>query len=204
MLADEPDERNEDEVREGAAGAQEGRRPQAHHVAQAQDEGDRVEAQEDPRLLVDRGEGRHELEVQHLLPDGEGRHEEVVDGRDPRRLQEQLRLRAALLARDEDLGDRGRLGIRELAVHVADEVAAQGNEKQDAQAAAGETDEDRLPGMGIELQDVERGQGEDRSRDHGARNAADAGDDDVLKEARAPAVDAGQADRENRDGSRPP
>ena len=108
---------------------------------------------------------RHELEVDELLPDLEGRDEEVVHGGDAGRLEQELRLRAALLAGDEDLGDRGRLGIRELPVHLAHEVAAQRDQEEDAEAAAGEADEDRLPGVRVELQDVERRQREDRAGD---------------------------------------
>ena len=51
----------------------------------------------------------------------------------------------------------------------------------------------------IELQDVERGQREDGARDDRARQAADAGDDDVFETRGAPPVDARQADREDRD-----
>ena len=77
-------------------------------------------------------------------------------------------LRAALLAGDQHLGDRGRFGVRQLAVHLAHEVAPQRDQEEDAEAAAGEADEDGLHRMRIELQDVERRQGEDRARDHGA------------------------------------
>ena len=59
---------------------------------------------------------RDELEVDELLPDLEGGDEEVVDRRD-RRLQQQLRLRAALLAGDQHLGDRRRFRVGELPVH---------------------------------------------------------------------------------------
>ena len=38
-------------------------------------------------------------------------------------------------------------GIGELPVHVPDEIAAKGNDEQHAEGAAGEADEDRLPGM---------------------------------------------------------
>jgi hypothetical protein len=143
---------------------------------------------------------RHELEVHELLPDLERGDEEVVDTGDGGGLEEQLRLRATLLPGDEHLGDRGRLGERELAMGLADEVAPQRDEEEDAQRPAREADEDGLPGMRVELQDVERRQREDRTGDHGPGHAADAGDDDVLDDRRAPPVDAGQPDGEDRDG----
>ena len=154
------------------------------------------------RPLGQRPHCRDELEVDVLLPDLEGRDEEVVDAGDGGRLQQQLGLRAALFARDQHLGDGRRFGIGKLAVHLAHEVAAQRDQEQHAQAAAGEADEDGLHGMRIELQDVERRQREDRARDHRPRNAADARDDDVFEHARAPPVDARQADGQNRDRDR--
>ena len=46
MAADEPDERDQDEVGENAARAEDQRTAQAHHVAQAQDKADGVEAED--------------------------------------------------------------------------------------------------------------------------------------------------------------
>ena len=114
-----------------------------------------------------------------------GGDEEIVDAGDGRGLQQQLGLRAAFFAGDQHLGDGGGLGVGEHAVHVAHEVAAQRDEEEHAQAAAREADEDGLHGVGIELQDVERGQGEDGAGHDAAGHAADAGDDDVLKQAGA-------------------
>ena len=104
-----------------------------------------------------------------LFPDVEGGDKEIVDAGDGGGLEQELGLRSALFAGDQDLGDRGGFGIGKQAVHVAHEVAAQRNEKEDAEAAAGQADEDGLHGMGIELQDVERGQGEDGARDDAIR-----------------------------------
>ena len=64
---------------------------------------------------------------------------------------------------------------------------------------AGEADEDGLHGVRVELQDVEGGQGEDGARRHRPRDAADPGHDHVLEQRRATAVDAREADREDRD-----
>ena len=155
-----------------------------------------------PRLLRQVADGLHELQVHVLLPHLERRHQEVVDARDGGGLEQELRLRAALLAGDEHLGDRRRLGVGQLAVHLAYEVAAQRDEEEDAEAAARQADEDRLHRVRIELEDVERRQREHRAGDHGARGAADAREDDVLEQRRAAPVDARQADREDRDRDR--
>ena len=202
VLADHPDERHEHEVREDAARDEHHRRPQAHHVAEAEDEGDGVERHGHARVLGERLHRRQELQVHELAPHLEGGHEEVVDAGERRGLEQELRLRAAALAGHEDFGDGGGLGIRELAVRLADEVAPQGNEEQDAQAAAREADEDRLRRVRLEAQRVERRQREDGAGDDGAGRAADPGEDHVLEQRRAAPVDARQADRQDGDRDR--
>ena len=52
--ADHPDQRHEHEVRQDAAGAEDHRRAQPHDVAEAEDEGDRVEPDDDLRLVGER------------------------------------------------------------------------------------------------------------------------------------------------------
>ena len=68
-----------------------------------------------------------------------------------------------------------------------DEVLAEGDEEQDAQDAAEERGDEHLPEVDFDLvalalQDVEGRQGEDGARHHTARAAADALDDDVLRQ----------------------
>ena len=202
MAPDHPDERHEDEVRDDAARAENERRAQAHDVAEAEDESDRVELHDDLCLLSGVLHDREELEVDVLLPDVERRHEEVVDPRDERRLQEQLRLRAALLARHKDLRDRGRFREREFPVHLAHEVAAERDHEEDPEAPTREADENRLRRVRVELERIERGKSEDRAGDDSAGDTADRRDDHVLEEMRAARVDAREADRENRDRDR--
>ena len=84
-------------------------------------------------------------------------------------------------------------------MHVAHEVTAQRDEEQDAEASAGETDEDGLHRVGIEIEDVEGGKGEDGPA-NASSSASDAGDDDVLKQGRAATVGARKADGEDRVG----
>ena len=137
-----------------------------------------------------------------LLPDMEGGDEEVVNRGDAGGLQKQLGLRAALLAGDQHFGDGGRLRKGQLAVLLAHEVAAQRNEEEKAQAAAGQADEDGLHRMRIEVQDVERRQGEDGAGDH----AAEAPPMPVMMTFSSTVerrlIDARQADGEDGDGDR--
>ena len=202
VAADHPDQRHQHQVGEHAAGAENHRTAQSHHVAQAEDEADGVEAQRDAGLVGERADDGHELEIEILLPDVEGGDQKIVDARNRGGLQQQFRLRAALLAGDQDLGDGGGLGVGKDAVHVAHEVAAQRNQEEDAQAAAGHADEDGLHRVRIELQDVERGQREDGARDHRSRQPADAGDDHVFQQCAAPRIDAREADRQDGDRDR--
>ena len=83
--------------------------------------------------------------------------------------EQEFGLRAALFAGDQDFGDGGGLGVGKHAVHLAHEVAAQRDQEQHAETAAGQADEDGLHGVRVELQDVERGQGEDGAGDDRAR-----------------------------------
>jgi hypothetical protein len=129
----------------------------------------------------------------------EGGDEEVVSGGDGGCLKEELGLRAAFFAGDEHLGDGGRFRKRQLAVHLARKVAAQRNQEEYAHAAAGQADKYGLHRMRIEVKDVERGQSEDGAGHHAAGGRADAGDDDIFKQAGAPLVDARQSDREDGD-----
>ena len=74
--------------------------------------------------------------------------------------------------------------------------------KRAPEAAAGQADEDGLQGVGVELQDVESGEREDRPRGERSRDPADPGDDHVLEQGGAAAVGAGEADGEDRDRDR--
>jgi hypothetical protein len=154
MAADEPDQRHQDKVGKHAAGAQDHRTAQAHHVAESQDEADRVEAEHHARLVVQVTHDGQELEIDEFLPDLEGGDEEVVDAGDGRRLEQEFGLAAALLAGHQHLGDGSRFRIRQHAVHLAHEVAPQRDQEQHAQDAARQADKDRLQRMRVELQDV--------------------------------------------------
>ncbi len=117
-------------------------------------------------------------------------------------LDQQLGLGAALFSGDQHLGDGRGFGKGQFAVLLVHEVAAQGNEEENAQAAAGQADEDGLHRMRIEVEDVERRNREDGAGDHAAGGAAHAGDDHVLQHGGAAAVHARQPDGEDGDGNR--
>src|SRR4051812_41710121 len=89
------------------------------------------------RPLRERTDYRHELKVQVFLPDVECGGEEIVNAGNRSGLQEELGLRAAFFAGDQYLGNGRSLGVGKDAVHVAHEVAAQRDQEQHAQAAAG-------------------------------------------------------------------
>jgi len=67
--------------------------------------------------------------------------QEIVRAGDGGGLQQQPGLRAALLAGNQHLGDGGGFRVWQHAVHIAHEIAAQGDEEQHAQASARQADE---------------------------------------------------------------
>src|SRR5208283_2144928 len=71
VATDEPDHWDEHEVHQNAAGAKDQGNAQAHHVAQAEDEADRVEIEDHAPTVGQRPHHRYELEVQVLPPDVE-------------------------------------------------------------------------------------------------------------------------------------
>ncbi len=201
VAAEEPDERDENEVGQNAAGAKDHGAAQAHHVAEAEDESDGVEVEDHAAAI---GEGAHEgneLQVEIFAPHVKSGDEEIVKGGDAGGLQQHPGLRAAAFAGDENFSDGCGFRERELAVHLAHEEAAQRNDEEHAETSAGETDEDGFDGIRAEVKDVERGEGKDRARHHRGRRAADAGDDDILKQTGPALVHAGQPDGEDGDGN---
>jgi hypothetical protein len=202
VQADEVDQRDQDEVREHPSRAQDHGRAQPHHVAESEDQADRIEADHDLGTLGGGLDQRDELEVDELLPDAERGDQEVVDARDDRGLDEQPRLRPAALPGDQDLGDGGRFGERILAVGLAHEVAPQRDQEENAEAPPRQTDEDRLERVRLERQRVKRREREDRARDHRGGDAPDGRHDDVLEQGRILGDEARHPDRQDRDRDR--
>lgn len=115
-------------------------------------------------------------------PCAERRHHEVVETSDGAGYGQQFGLVAALFARDEHFG-RGRgLGEWVFAVHLLDEVFAEGYEQYDSQESAEERRQEYLVEVGVESQYVERRQREDGSGDYHARAGAYRLYDDILSE----------------------
>ena len=142
----------------------------------------------------------HELKIHILFPHLKCSDKQVIDAGDGGCLQQQLGLRTAFLSRDQHFGDGGRLGIREQAVHLAHEVPPQRNQEENAETSACQTDEDGLHRAWIEVEDIQRGKGENGAGNHPAGRAADSRDDDILKQTRAALVNAGQSDGKDGDG----
>ena len=63
VAAEEPDERNENEVGQNAAGAKDDGAAQAHHVAEAENESDGVEVEDHAAAIGERAHERNELQV---------------------------------------------------------------------------------------------------------------------------------------------
>ncbi len=78
-------------------------------------------------------------------------------------------------------------------MHFANEVSSQRDEEENAEAAAGEADEDGLHGMRIQLEDIESWKSEDGAGNHAACGSADSCDDDIFEKSRSSPVDASEA-----------
>ncbi len=87
-------------------------------------------------------------------------------------------------------------------MHLTHEVSPQRNQEEHAKASAGNADEDGLHRLGIEFENVERRQREDRTGYHRAGPAANAGDDHVFQHRGAPRIDPRQSNRQDRDRDR--
>jgi hypothetical protein len=198
MTAYEPYQRDQHEIRENPAGAENHGTTQTHDIAQTQDETDGIKAERHSGAFRERAKHRQESQINEFLPNLECRNEQIVDTSDGGRLQQQLGLRSTLLAGDQHFGDGRGFRVREFAVHVAHEVASQWNQKKNTETAAGKADEDRLHRVRIQLQDVQRRNREDGSCNNRPRNPSDTRDDHILEQAGSPAVEAGQTNGQDR------
>ena len=127
---------NDDPPDESTTGKDDEGVGQSDDVTQAQHCGARVDLEDHLHVVGKSLEGWDGLGGEHLFPPAESREQEVVQTTHKAGNEQRTGLVAALLATDEHLGSRGSLGERELAVHVAHEVLAEGDEEQDAQDAA--------------------------------------------------------------------
>lgn len=153
---------------------------QADDVAQSQHGGRGVEREDHFEFVGGDAAPFADARRDRLGPEAERADYEVIETAHESRDGQQFGLVAALLARDEDLGGRRGFGERVFAVHLFDEVFAEGDQQHDAQQSAEQRREEHLPEGGVEPQNVEGREGEDRSGDDHARRGADRLDDDVL------------------------
>ena len=140
-----------------------------------------------------------------LGPCAKGGHGKIVETADEASHKEGLCLAAALLAREEHLRRCGGFGEGVFAVHIFDEIFAEGNQEENTQHTAEEGGEeyfDEVDGQfGIfVLEDIEGGQGEDGAGHNHARTGTDALDNDVLAQGVFAMGGTAQANGDNGDG----
>ena len=82
MAAEEPDERDKNEVGENAAGAEDHGAGQAHDVAQAEDETDGFEVEDHAAAIGEVAHDGDELQVEVFAPDVKGGDEKIVEAGD--------------------------------------------------------------------------------------------------------------------------
>ena len=128
------------------------------------------------------------------------RGEELVAEADEEALEDQLRLRAPLLAGHQDLGRRRAFRVGQPAVLLHDQVAAQRDHHQDAQDAAAEREQQRARPVHLEAEQHERGQGERHARRDRLPRGAGGLHDGVLEDRGAPARQDPRERAEDRDG----
>lgn len=155
---------------------------QSDDISETEHCGRGVETENDLELVGADGSPRADAGRYRVGPCAERRHHEVVETSDGAGYGQQFGLVAALFARDEHFG-RGRgLGEWVFAVHLLDEVFAEGYEQYDSQESAEERRQEYLVEVGVESQYVERRQREDGSGDYHARAGAYRLYDDILSE----------------------
>ena len=147
----------------------------------------------------------HHARREVLVPPTEGSHDEVVESANNTRYQQWLSLVAALGTTDQHLRRSRGLGEGILAVHVADKILAERNEKQNADDAAEERRDEYLHERGthlgiLRLEYIDGRQGEDGTSNHGTRTGTDALDDDILAQRLRPL--RGRRDTHRNDGYR--
>ena len=127
-------------------------------------------------ILSQAGDARGEV----LIPQSERAHDKIVETAYQAGEQEGLGLAAALRTRDEHLrGSRG-LGEGILAVHILDEILAEGDEEKDAQHAAKGRSQEDLKETGLQVEHIDGRQHKDGTGNNSARAGTDALDDDIL------------------------
>ena len=144
------DHRDDHEPDEARAGGDDHGVFQADDIPQTQHGGRGVQPEDHLELVGGDSAPFADARRDRLGPQSERTDHEVVQSAHESRDGQQFGLRAALLARDEDLGGRRGLGEGIFAVHLLDEVFAEGDQQNDAQQAAEQRREEHLPESGVE------------------------------------------------------
>ena len=154
-------------------------------VAHTQGCGTGIHLEDHLHILGKAVQRRNSSGGKHFFPPVEGREHEVIGTAHDTGNEQMTHLAATLLTAHEHLGGRGSFGERELAMLVANEVLAEGDKEQDAQATAQQRTQENLQevhrDVGIlGLQDVKSRQGEDGTGNDDARRGTNRLDDDIL------------------------
>ena len=124
---------------------------EAHDIAQAEHGGAGVDLEHELGMVGDILSQASDARGEVLIPQSEGADDEVVETAYQAGEQEGLGLAAALRARHQHLrGGRG-LGEGILAVHILDEILAEGDEEKDAQHAAKGRSQEDLKETGLQV-----------------------------------------------------
>ena len=139
---------------------------QADDVAQTQHSRSSIDLEEHLGVVGQRLQGRNGCGREHLFPPAEGADDEVVQTAHQTGDEQRLGLRATLLATDEHLCGSRSLGEGELAMLLAHEVLAEGDEEQQSQQSAQHRAKEDLQEVNrdlgiLGLQDVKCGQCKD-------------------------------------------
>ena len=145
------------------SGANIGRIPQAHDVAETEDGGAGVDLENDFHLVGQRFAPAGHAGRYFFGPPAESTDDKVVDSSDESADGEQFGLVSLFFAGDEHFGRGGGFGEREFTVHVAHEIFAERDQQQDAEHTAEQRRQEDLVELRFEPQNVEGGQREDGS-----------------------------------------
>ena len=176
------DHRNDEQPDQERTGGDDGRIFQSDDVTQAEHRSTRIDFEQGFELIGAEGAPSRHAGRDLFRPEAEGTRCEVVQTAHQSGYGQQLGLIAAFFARYEHFGRGRRLREGVLAVHLLDEIFAEGDEQHDAQDTAQYRREEYFVECGFQTEDVERRQGEDRSGDDDARRGADRLYDDVLSQ----------------------
>ena len=181
------------------SGANIGRIPQAHDVAETEDGGAGVDLENDFHLVGQRFAPAGHAGRYFFGPPAESTDDKVVDSSDESAGGEQFGLVSLFFAGDEHFGRGSGFGEREFTVHVAHEIFAERDQQQDAEHTAEQRRQEDLVELRFEPQNVESGQREDGSGDDDPGTCADRLDNDVLSEHVAAAGEVADADGDDGD-----